>query len=107
MKEVYDRLSPWETVQVARHKDRPHTSDYLGLVFDEFVELHGDRLFGDDRAVISRVRQTGSAQGDGDRPRERALVQGTHRVLFRLRASGRLSQSDGQDAAGGQVRTCR
>lgn len=53
MKEVYDRLSPWETVQVARHKDRPHTSDYLGAVFDEFVELHGDRLFGDDHAVIT------------------------------------------------------
>ena len=52
MKEVYDRLSPWETVQVARHKDRPHTSNYLGLVFDEFVELHGDRIFGDDRAIM-------------------------------------------------------
>ncbi len=51
MKDIYDRLSPWETVQVARHKDRPHSSDYLGSVFDEFVELHGDRLFGDDRAV--------------------------------------------------------
>ena len=37
---------------MARHKDRPHTIDYLGLVFDEFVELHGDRGFGDDRAVL-------------------------------------------------------
>ncbi len=53
MKNVYDHLSPWETVQVARHKDRPHTSSYLGLVFDEFVELHGDRLFGDDRAILT------------------------------------------------------
>ncbi len=51
MKDIYDQLSPWETVQVARHKDRPHSSDYLSSVFDEFVELHGDRLFGDDRAV--------------------------------------------------------
>lgn len=51
MKGIYDNLSPWERVQVARHKDRPHTSDYLTSVFDEFVELHGDRLFGDDRAV--------------------------------------------------------
>ncbi|MFT5300351.1 MAG: acetyl-CoA carboxylase carboxyl transferase subunit alpha [Mariniblastus sp.] len=48
---VYDNLSPWETVQIARHKDRPHTTDYLSLVFDEFVELHGDKLFGDDRAI--------------------------------------------------------
>lgn len=49
--EIYGKLTPWETVQVARHKDRPHTTDYLSLVFDEFVELHGDKLFGDDRAI--------------------------------------------------------
>lgn len=48
---IYDDLSPWQTVQVARHKNRPHTTDYLNLVFDEFVELHGDKLFGDDRAI--------------------------------------------------------
>ncbi|MFW6168900.1 MAG: acetyl-CoA carboxylase carboxyltransferase subunit alpha [Planctomycetota bacterium] len=53
MKEVYDNLSPWQTVQVARHKERPHTTDYLGLVFDEFIELHGDRIFGDDRAIVT------------------------------------------------------
>ena len=50
-KKIYGRLKPWETVEVARHPDRPHTADYLELVFDEFVELHGDRLFGDDRAM--------------------------------------------------------
>jgi acetyl-CoA carboxylase carboxyl transferase subunit alpha len=50
-KRVYSQLEPWETVQVARHTDRPMTTDYLDLVFDEFVELHGDRLFGDDRAM--------------------------------------------------------
>ena len=44
-------------MQVARHKDRPYTSDYLDLVFDEFVELHGDRRFGDDRAIRHRLRQ--------------------------------------------------
>lgn len=52
IKSIYDNLTPWETVQVARHKDRPHSGDYLAMVFDEFVELHGDRLFGDDRAVL-------------------------------------------------------
>lgn len=50
-REIYANLSPWQTVQVARHKDRPHTIDYLSLVFDEFVELHGDKFFGDDRAM--------------------------------------------------------
>lgn len=50
-RQVYSSLTPWETVQVARHPDRPMTSDYLNLVFDEFVELHGDKFFGDDRAM--------------------------------------------------------
>lgn len=50
-RDVYKNLTPWQTVQIARHKDRPHTTDYLSLVFDEFVELHGDKLFGDDRAI--------------------------------------------------------
>lgn len=50
-RKVYSSLTPWETVQVARHPDRPMTSDYLDLVFDEFVELHGDKFFGDDRAM--------------------------------------------------------
>jgi acetyl-CoA carboxylase carboxyl transferase subunit alpha len=50
-KKIYSRLTPAETVQVARHADRPMTVDYLELVFDEFVELHGDKFFGDDRAL--------------------------------------------------------
>ena len=48
---IYSNLEPWETVQVARHAERPMTSDYLNLVFDDFVELHGDKFFGDDRAM--------------------------------------------------------
>lgn len=52
-KDVYSNLSPWQMVQVARHKDRPQTADYLKLVFDEFVELHGDRSFGDDPALVT------------------------------------------------------
>lgn len=50
-REIYSDLTPWQTVQVARHKDRPHSTDYFSLVFEEFVELHGDKLFGDDRAI--------------------------------------------------------
>jgi acetyl-CoA carboxylase carboxyl transferase subunit alpha len=50
---IYANLSPWQTVQVARHKDRPHSSDYISLMFDEFVELHGDKHFGDDRAILT------------------------------------------------------
>jgi acetyl-CoA carboxylase carboxyl transferase subunit alpha len=50
-KQIFGNLAPWQTVEVARHPDRPMTSDYLSLVFDEFVELHGDKSFGDDPAV--------------------------------------------------------
>jgi acetyl-CoA carboxylase carboxyl transferase subunit alpha len=52
-REVFEKLDPWEIVQVARHPDRPHSSDYLELVFDEFVDLHGDRAFGDDPAILT------------------------------------------------------
>ena len=50
-KSIYNNLDPWETVRVARHPDRPMFTDYVDLVFDEFVELHGDKFFGDDRAL--------------------------------------------------------
>src|SRR5579872_1830570 len=52
-REIFDKLDPWEVVQVARHQERPYTSDYLELVFDEFIELHGDRAFGDDPAILT------------------------------------------------------
>lgn len=51
IREIYGDLSPWQTVEVARHQKRPQSADYLNLVFDEFVELHGDRKFGDDQAL--------------------------------------------------------
>lgn len=53
LKQTYSSLNPWQTVQVARHKHRPYTRDYLNLAFDEFVELHGDKHFGDDRAMLT------------------------------------------------------
>ena len=52
-RKIFGDLDPWQTVEVARHPDRPKTSDYLSLVFDEFVELHGDRAYGDDRAMLT------------------------------------------------------
>src|SRR5436309_5948491 len=50
-RKIYNNLTPWQTVEVARHPDRPQTLDYIDLIFEEFVELHGDRAIGDDRAV--------------------------------------------------------
>ena len=51
-KDLYSNLSIWQKVQVARHPHRPHFSDYIEKIFDNFDEHHGDRNFGDDRAII-------------------------------------------------------
>jgi len=53
--EIYNNLTSWETVQVARHKDRPYSNDYLHLMCDDFFELHGDRSFSDDHAIMAGV----------------------------------------------------
>lgn len=52
---IYSNLTPWQVVQVARHPQRPYTSDYIKRVFTDWDELHGDRHFGDDKAIIAGV----------------------------------------------------
>ena len=52
---IYSGLSPWDIVRVARHPLRPYSLDYIPLVFDDFDELHGDRHFGDDKAIVGGV----------------------------------------------------
>ena len=59
-KRVYAELTPWQTVLVARHPDRPMTRDYIDLVAEDWAELHGDRTFGDDRAVVTGFARVGS-----------------------------------------------
>jgi acetyl-CoA carboxylase carboxyl transferase subunit alpha len=51
-KDIYAKLSSWQSAQVARHSQRPYTLDYLGLMFTDFEELHGDRHFADDHAIV-------------------------------------------------------
>lgn len=71
-KSVFENLDAWQSVYVARHEERPQTYDYLDMIFDEFIELHGDRAYGDDRAML-----TGFARIDG------------HKVLFVGQHKGR------------------
>jgi len=52
---IYSNLSSWQIVQVARHPQRPYTSDYIPRIFDDWDELHGDRHFGDDNAIIGGI----------------------------------------------------
>jgi acetyl-CoA carboxylase carboxyl transferase subunit alpha len=59
--EIFSGLSRWQTAQVARHPNRPFTLDYLQLMFSDFTELHGDRNFGDDHAIVG-----GLARLDGE-----------------------------------------
>ena len=50
--DVHSRLSRWQRIQLARHPLRPYTLDLIALIFDDFIELHGDRYFADDKALV-------------------------------------------------------
>jgi acetyl-CoA carboxylase carboxyl transferase subunit alpha len=67
---LYSNLTPWQRVQLARHPRRPYTLDYLRTAFTAFEELHGDRLFSDDRAMVAGFARLGS---------EKVLVVGTQK----------------------------
>ena len=58
-KEVFTNLTPWQRVQLARHPKRPYMLDYLQRIATEFIELHGDRRFGDDHAIIGGLATIG------------------------------------------------
>lgn len=51
-KEIYENLTPWQRVQLARHPKRPYTLDYIEMIMTDFIELHGDRHFADDKAIV-------------------------------------------------------
>ena len=55
LKKIYTNLNAWQKVQIARHPNRPHTSDFIARIFDDFDELHGDRQFGDDASIIGGI----------------------------------------------------
>jgi len=70
LRRAYSNLTAWQTVQVARHPKRPLLDDYLNLMVKDFRELHGDKCFGDDRAIITGLGKIG---------REKALVVGQNK----------------------------
>ena len=67
LKHIYSNLTAWQTVQVARHPERPILPDYLSLMVNNFRELHGDKCFGDDKAIVT---------GLGEISREKVLIIG-------------------------------
>jgi acetyl-CoA carboxylase carboxyl transferase subunit alpha len=58
-RELFSELSPWQKVQLSRHPNRPYALDYIERIFDDFVELHGDRRFGDDAAIVAGLGRLG------------------------------------------------
>ncbi|MEO4051949.1 acetyl-CoA carboxylase carboxyl transferase subunit alpha [Solibacillus sp. CAU 1738] len=52
---IYSNMEPWDRVQVARHPERPTTLEYIASIFDDFIELHGDRTYGDDEAIVGGI----------------------------------------------------
>ena len=54
-RKIFDNLTDWQISQLARHPLRPHTLDYIPNIFDNFTELHGDRMFGDDKAIVAGI----------------------------------------------------
>ncbi len=59
LKKLYENITPWQTVKVARHPDRPQTTDYIRMICRDFRELHGDRRFGDDPAIRTGFARIG------------------------------------------------
>jgi acetyl-CoA carboxylase carboxyl transferase subunit alpha len=53
--EIYGNMEPWDRVQVARHQERPTTLDYIKELFEDFIQLHGDRTYGDDAAIVGGI----------------------------------------------------
>ncbi|MEA3328506.1 MAG: acetyl-CoA carboxylase carboxyltransferase subunit alpha [Candidatus Omnitrophota bacterium] len=90
-KEIFNNLTPWQRVQVARHPQRPYALNYINLIMNDFVELHGDRTFGDDPAVISgparldnqKLMVIGHQKGRGTKERLRRNFGCTHPEGYR------------------------
>ena len=58
-KNIYDNLTRWQRVQLARHPERPYTLDYIEMMTEDFVELHGDRAYKDDKAIVGGFAKLG------------------------------------------------
>jgi acetyl-CoA carboxylase carboxyl transferase subunit alpha len=102
-KKIYSNLTPWQTIEVARHSERPQTMDYVELIFDEFVELHGDRAIGDDRALRTgfarlgdyRVMLIGHQKGHTLKERSECLYgcahpEGYRKALTKMRLAAKF-----------------
>src|SRR5438874_636869 len=102
-RKIYSNLSAWDTVLVSRHEERPQLLDYVEMIFDDFVELHGDRAIGDDRAIRCgftrlgdyRVMLIGHQKGHTLKERSECMFgcahpEGYRKTLNRMRLAARF-----------------
>jgi acetyl-CoA carboxylase carboxyl transferase subunit alpha len=96
-KTVYGKLGAWETVQVSRHRNRPQFLDYVEMVFEEFVELHGDRAIGDDRAIRAgfarldghKILLIGHQMGKTIAERQQCYPEGYRKAMAKMRLAAK------------------
>ena len=103
MRNMFSHLSPWNEVQMARHPQRPYTLDYIRLLCDDFMELHGDRTNADDPAIVGGLATLAGRAGRGARPSEGPRPQGAATAQLRQRPACRVPQSAAPDEDGGEV----
>ncbi len=105
--DIYAKLDPWQKTQVARHQDRPHFRDYVAALITDFVELSGDRNYGEDAAILGGTGKVPRPALHRARPRERPHHAGAAEAQFRHGPPRGLSQSGAADGSGRAVLACR
>ena len=86
---IFANLTPWQITQLARHPQRPYTLDYVELIFTDFHELHGDRMYGDDLAIVGGLARLDGTPVHDHRPSEGPRHQGARAPQLRHAASPR------------------
>ena len=99
LRATYAKLTPWQRVQVARHAERPHAQSYIDRLITDYMPLAGDRVFGEDAAIVGGVGRLERPQRRGDRPGEGRRHRFAHQAQFRHAAAGGLSQGAAPDEA--------
>ena len=100
----FAKLTPWQKTQVARHPNRPYMLDYVSALFTEFIEVHGDRRYGDDPALVTGLRALQGPARRAGRPPEGPRHQAEDLPQLRHAEARGLPQGAARDAAGGEVR---
>ena len=101
--EIFSSLTPWQKTLIARHPDRPYTLDYINLFASDFIELHGDRRFADDPAIVAGLAKVNGIPVVHRRAPERTGHKGEDIAQLRTAASGGIPEGIAGDEACGEI----